>query len=69
MYVCHCRAVTDATIQQVIAGGARTIADVANECLAGTQCGGCWPVLTELLARIEASVDAAGHESVIVAAQ
>jgi bacterioferritin-associated ferredoxin len=49
MYVCHCRAVTDATIERAIAGGARTIAEVGAECRAGTDCGGCWPVLAELL--------------------
>jgi bacterioferritin-associated ferredoxin len=49
MYVCHCRAVTDSTIERVIADGARTIAEVGAECRAGTSCGGCWPVLAELL--------------------
>jgi bacterioferritin-associated ferredoxin len=52
MYVCHCRAVTDATIERVITGGARTIAEVGAECRAGTRCGGCWPVLAELLATL-----------------
>jgi bacterioferritin-associated ferredoxin len=50
MYVCHCRAVTQATVETVIADGARTIAEVGAACGAGTECGGCWPVLVELLA-------------------
>ncbi len=50
MYVCHCRAVTDHTIEDEIQRGATTIEDLAVCCGAGSECGGCWPVLEELLA-------------------
>lgn len=49
MYVCSCEAVTDRTIKAAIASGARTIEDIAARCGAGARCGGCWPVLAELL--------------------
>lgn len=49
MYVCACRAVTDRTINAAIASGARTVEEIASRCGAGGRCGGCWPVLRELL--------------------
>jgi bacterioferritin-associated ferredoxin len=47
--VCHCRAVTDREIEGEVAAGARTIEDLAARCGAGSECGGCWPALEELL--------------------
>jgi bacterioferritin-associated ferredoxin len=49
VYVCSCQGVTDRTIRAAIASGAQTIDDVADRCGAGARCGGCWPVLRELL--------------------
>lgn len=49
MYVCACRALTDRTVRAAIASGARTIEDISQRCGAGVRCGGCWPVLRELL--------------------
>lgn len=49
MFVCHCRAVTDRTIAACVAGGARTLDEVAERCGAGGRCGGCRPVVAELL--------------------
>ncbi len=49
MYICHCKAVTDASIRSAIDAGARTIDEVSAHCRAGTGCGGCWPALFELL--------------------
>ena len=60
MYVCSCRAVTDRTIRQVVANGARTIEEIAGRCGAGSHCGGCWPVLDELLAELLAEFDQKG---------
>jgi bacterioferritin-associated ferredoxin len=57
MYICHCRAVTDRTIRQEVAAGARTIDELAERCQAGSRCGGCWPALMELLSQIEARQD------------
>jgi bacterioferritin-associated ferredoxin len=41
MYVCHCRAVTDCRIREVIAAGATSLAEVARQSGAGITCGGC----------------------------
>jgi bacterioferritin-associated ferredoxin len=41
MYVCHCKAVTDAEIHGAIADGATDEIDVAIACGAGTGCGSC----------------------------
>lgn len=49
MYVCHCRAVTDGAVRNAIDAGAATVPDIARHCGAGTGCGGCWPLLKELL--------------------
>jgi bacterioferritin-associated ferredoxin len=49
VYVCHCRAVTDRTIDGEVARGASTIEELATRCGAGAECGGCWPALEELL--------------------
>jgi bacterioferritin-associated ferredoxin len=51
MYVCHCRGVTDHTIVDEIERGAATIDEIADRCGAGAECGGCWPVIEELLER------------------
>jgi bacterioferritin-associated ferredoxin len=51
MYVCHCRGVTDHTIEDEIERGASTIDDLAECCGAGSECGGCWPELERLLER------------------
>jgi bacterioferritin-associated ferredoxin len=50
MYICSCRAVTDATLEAVIAAGARTVEEISERCPAGRQCGGCLPALERLLA-------------------
>ena len=49
MFVCSCTGVNDRTIRAAIATGARSIDEVAERCGAGARCGGCWPVLAELL--------------------
>jgi bacterioferritin-associated ferredoxin len=51
VYVCHCQAVTDHVIHDVLQAGAATIEDIALGCGAGTDCGGCWDALEELLER------------------
>jgi bacterioferritin-associated ferredoxin len=43
MYVCHCRAVTDCRIREVIAAGATGLGEVARRSGAGITCGGCLP--------------------------
>ena len=51
MYVCHCRGVTDHTIDGEVERGATTIEELAARCGAGSECGGCWPELEKLLQR------------------
>ena len=49
MYVCICRAVTEAAVRGCIADGARTIKDVVKRCDAGTGCGTCVGKILALL--------------------
>jgi bacterioferritin-associated ferredoxin len=51
MFVCHCRALTDGEISEVITSGACDLDAVGDRCGAGIICGGCCPVIEELLAR------------------
>jgi bacterioferritin-associated ferredoxin len=48
MWVCHCRAVSDTTIRQVIAAGADDEVEIGRECGAGTGCGSCHEELRRL---------------------
>jgi bacterioferritin-associated ferredoxin len=50
MVVCSCRAVTDRTVRAALAGGARTVDELAGLCAAATGCGGCSPTLERLIA-------------------
>lgn len=50
MIVCHCHGVTDREIRASIHGGARTCADVADSCGAGSGCGGCRELVAEIVA-------------------
>lgn len=49
MLVCHCLAVNEATLRDVIAAGARDEFDVAKACGAGSVCGGCVPTVSRIL--------------------
>jgi bacterioferritin-associated ferredoxin len=49
VYVCHCQAVTDRTINAAIDSGARSVAEVTARCRAGNGCGGCHNVLQALV--------------------
>jgi len=52
--VCSCRAVSQRTVDAVLASGASTVDDIADRCGAGGACGGCWPELERLLeARVQ----------------
>jgi bacterioferritin-associated ferredoxin len=59
MFVCHCRAVTDAEIRAAITAGARDLEEVGRRCGAGVTCGGCCPLIQELLAEHQAQPPAA----------
>jgi bacterioferritin-associated ferredoxin len=55
MFVCICRAVPDATVEQAIREGASTLREVGERCGAGTCCGSCRPTLLRMLAGDEAT--------------
>jgi bacterioferritin-associated ferredoxin len=50
MIVCHCRGVSDRTVRQAVRRGATTPRAVARACGAGSGCGGCLPLVAELIA-------------------
>ncbi len=60
MYVCHCMAVTDRSVDAAIAAGARTVDDVTDLCDAGGGCGSCHRML-------QACLDAAGVSADLLA--
>jgi bacterioferritin-associated ferredoxin len=49
MIVCHCHALSDRAIRDVIRRGAHSPREVAIACKAGRRCGGCVPVVRELI--------------------
>ena len=49
MLVCHCKGVTESEVRDAIASGACSHREIARHCGAGSMCGGCRPVLDELL--------------------
>jgi NAD(P)H-nitrite reductase large subunit len=65
MLVCHCFAVNDGRVREAVADGARTVDDVVARCGAGGRCGGCRPLVADLLAEagvVEADVDLRSRE-------
>lgn len=50
MIVCHCKSVTDRAIRLAVRGGARSRGEVAKACAATLRCGGCAPVIDEIIA-------------------
>lgn len=51
MVVCHCLAVNDLTITEVVVDPSTTVADVVALCGAGGRCGGCHDSIEWVLAR------------------
>jgi bacterioferritin-associated ferredoxin len=49
MLVCHCKGVSEREVTSAIQAGACTRRELARECGAGTVCGGCRPLIDELL--------------------
>ncbi|HEY3941148.1 MAG TPA: (2Fe-2S)-binding protein [Acidimicrobiales bacterium] len=49
MVVCHCKAVTDRTVDAAIASGASSVPEITARCAAGGGCGGCHRLLHALL--------------------
>ena len=49
MLICHCRRVNDGVARAAIEAGATDLDGLAELCRAGSGCGGCHPILEELL--------------------
>jgi NAD(P)H-nitrite reductase large subunit len=49
MLICHCRRVNDGVARAAIEAGASDLDALAELCRAGSGCGGCHPMLEELL--------------------
>jgi bacterioferritin-associated ferredoxin len=49
--VCHCKVVNHRDIEAAVDDGARSVPEVSDVCGAGTDCGGCLPVIADTLAR------------------
>lgn len=47
--VCHCHGVSDRRIRREARRGATCPEDLAQRCGAGSDCGGCMPLLEDLL--------------------
>ena len=47
--VCHCRAVNDHRIRELVASGVVEVESIAQVCDAGTDCGGCHALIEELI--------------------
>ena len=53
MVVCHCLAVNDKELRRTIKRGATSAEEIAATCGAGARCGGCIPLIEDLLTRVE----------------
>ncbi len=49
MYVCLCKGVSDKTIRGCIRRGASTVGEVGRACGAGTDCGSCRGMISDLI--------------------
>jgi bacterioferritin-associated ferredoxin len=55
MLVCHCKGVTERDVRDAIRSGACSHREIARRCGAGSMCGGCRPVIDELLGTSDAA--------------
>ena len=47
--VCHCKAVNDHRIRELIASGVVEVDSIAQLCQAGTDCGACHDIIEDLI--------------------
>ena len=62
MLVCHCRRVSEREVEDAIRSGACSLREVGRHCGAGLDCGGCRPLIDELLELHDAPPLRAGLE-------
>lgn len=68
MIVCHCRAVNDRAIREVVRSGASTCREVAIACHAGRICGGCRPAIAALIDEERGQMAPLTHDAIAAAA-
>jgi bacterioferritin-associated ferredoxin len=68
MIVCHCKAVSDRSIRDAVRRGARSPREVVLACQAGRHCGGCMPLVRELIESETADLGPDAVEAPVVAA-
>jgi bacterioferritin-associated ferredoxin len=61
--ICSCKAVTDRTVDAVVASGATSLCSIADKCGAGARCGGCWPELERRLAACAGRRETVAHHA------
>ena len=49
MIICHCKAVSERTVREAVREGARSCRQVTRSCEAGRICGGCRPLIREII--------------------
>ena len=49
MIVCHCKAVSEYAVREAVREGARSCRQVTRACEAGRICGGCRPLIREII--------------------
>jgi bacterioferritin-associated ferredoxin len=64
MIICLCRAACEASVREVIAGGAATIEEITDMCGAGGDCGACCEMLGTLLEQsLDGAIPAGGQRA------
>ena len=53
MIVCHCKGLTDRDIRRAVREGAMDRTSVTRVCRAGSDCGGCRPLIDEIIDKSE----------------
>ncbi len=49
MIVCHCKGISERSVRRAVRDGAATPGELGNACSAGADCGGCHPLLQEII--------------------
>jgi len=62
MLVCHCKLVRCSDIREAVHEGAQTTEDIARMCGAGTGCGGCRPLVRNLVEREKRTLSVVTHD-------
>ena len=60
MILCQCQAVSDRDIRRAVRKGATTRREVMRQCGAGEMCGGCVPLIDQIVAEETADRAEAG---------